>query len=79
MIILSLDIKPFTLDIMTIQIKIKPDFLGVIIISKRYLNYCQVFLLEFAVKFLRHSNSDYVIKLKKIKNHFMALPKAWIE
>ena len=66
---LSLDVKIFLLYISTLKIKVKVlvNFLDKIIILVEYLDYINNFLLECVAKFLKHSNSDYIIKLKKSK------------
>ena len=42
-------------------------FLSKIIILEKYLNYVNNFLSKFIIKFLKLTNNNYIIKLKKIK------------
>ena len=53
--------------IVALKIQIKMVFLKKIIIIKKYLDYINIFLPKFIVKFLKYNNNNYVIKLKKSK------------
>lgn len=68
MAILSLDTKTLIIYIITLKVKIKVvDLLNKMQILVEYLNDNKKFLSNFVVKLLKHSNNNYVIKLKKGK------------
>ena len=69
--VLSFNTKIFIIYIVVSEFKIKMmDFLVKIIILIKYLNYINIVLFEFIVKFLEHNNNYYTIKLKKGKKPF---------
>lgn len=70
--VLNLDAKTFIILILALKIKVKilMNPLNEIIILIKYLTYTNMFLSKFMAKLLNHSNNDYAIKLKKIKQLF---------
>ena len=64
-VILNLNAKTFIIYIVVLKIKIRVEFLNKITISKKYLNYANIFLFKFIIKFLEYSNNNYIINLKK--------------
>ena len=72
---LNLDFKIFVIYILALKIKIKIliDFLDKISILAKYLNYTNIFLLEFIAKLLKYSNNNSTIKLEKRKQLLYSL------
>lgn len=58
--------------VLEVKIKVLVNLLSEIIILVKYLNYIDIFLLKFIVKFLKYRNNDYAIKLKKVNSYFTA-------
>lgn len=55
------------MSILKVKIKVLVTFLSKITILIKYLNYINIFLPKFTIRFLEYSNNDNVIKLKKDK------------
>lgn len=70
MAIFSLNTETIILHLIVLEVKVKVDFSSQITILIKYLDYTDVFLLELVAKFLEHTNSNYIIKLKKDKLPF---------
>lgn len=66
-VVINLDAKAFVIYIAVLKIKTRVKSLGKITISKKYLNYTNIFLFKFIIKFLEYNNNNYIINLKKIK------------
>lgn len=71
---LSLNAKMFIIHVLGLKVKVKilVDLLGKITILAENLDYVNNFFLRFAIKVFKYSNSDYVIKLKKVNSYFKA-------
>lgn len=56
-----------------VKMKILVNSLAIITILAKYSIYVDIFLIQFIIKFLKHNNNNYAIKLKKSKQLFYSL------
>lgn len=64
-IALYLNIEVFIIYIIVSKIKTRLNLLNKFIILIKYLDYVNIFLFKFAIKFLKYDNNNHAIQLKK--------------
>lgn len=67
---LNLNAETIVIYVLALKIKTLVNLLKNFIIAAKYLNYDNIFLIEFGAKFLKHNNNNYAIKLENNKQLF---------
>lgn len=67
---MNIEIFMITILVLKVEAKILIDLLAKITILTDYLDYINILLFEFAIKFLKYNNNNFIIKLKKGKEPF---------